>query len=138
MPRTTDAQVRSIISVPKKVTDLTAYIEVANDMVTRLCTASDYSDTTLELIERYLAAHFLAVQYPIAIMERAGSVQALKEHKVHYGLLNTRYGQQACALDSAGNLAASSANVDKGVKKLAVGVSYLGKVPCSVSPGDDC
>ncbi len=138
MPRTTDAAVRAITTVPKKVTDLTPYIEVANNMVTRVCLESDYDDATLELIERYLAAHFLAVHFPISIMERAASVQSLKEHKVALGLMNTRYGQQACMIDTAGNLAAVSANAEKGIKKVQVGLTYLGKVPCSVQSGDDC
>ena len=138
MPRTTEEAVRKIVTVGKKVTDLSQYIEVANDTVTRLCTSSDYSDATLELIERYLAAHFYAVHYPISIMERVGSVQSLMEHKVQFGLMNTRYGQQACVIDSAGNLAAASANAVNGVKKSSPSILYLGKTPCSVNLQDDC
>lgn len=118
MPRTTAALVRKVIKVSKKLSnaDLDAYIEIANPIVTELCTNSGYTDERLEKIERYLSAHFLCVNYPRTTFTGISTLQASTEHKVDLGLRNTRYGQAAIFIDTAGNLAAVD-NTQKTIKK---------------------
>lgn len=102
--------------------DLDQCIETANMMVTDNCTESDYSDAKLELIERYLSAHFYEIISARRKFAAAGKVQQSTESKVDLGLDLTRYGQTAKIIDNAGNLAALD-NALKTVKKgLAVGI----------------
>lgn len=138
MPRTTSDLVKGIISV-RAGDDLSPFIAVANELVTEECvpvkkadgTTPWHSDTRLELIERWLSAHFYAVMRPRAVSEGAGTVQQTTESKVDLGLRVTKYGQQALELDTSGALAALD-NALKTVKKRlpgggAAGVTWLGK-----------
>jgi hypothetical protein len=113
MPRTTPAAVSAIIEVDAAI-DLTPSIETANALVTELCAASGYSAARLELIERWLAAHFYAIRDPRAASEGAGGVSASYQHKVDLHFNQTTYGQQAMLLDTAGNLAALQAMMAQG------------------------
>lgn len=103
MPRTTEAAVQAIIEVDASIS-LTPFIEVANNMVTRVCTDSDYDDDTLELIERWLAAHFYAIRDMRSANEKAGSVGQAFQYRVDLNLANTMYGQQAMMIDTEGSL----------------------------------
>ena len=129
--RTTEAAVALIIEVDDNIA-LTSFIEVSNDLVTRVCadsdymTANGYDATTLELIERWLAAHFYAVRDPRTTQEKAGPVAATYESKVDLNLAITRYGQQAMLIDTGGALAALNGRVTKGKAKITPSVTYLG------------
>lgn len=132
MPRTTYAQVAEIIEIDATITtDAAPFIATANALVTRVCAdkldedgTAYYTDDDLELIERWLAAHFYAIRDPRYASEAAGSVNASYQYKVDLHLAVTTYGQQAMMLDTAGGLAALS----KG-KRRRVGASYLGTDP---------
>lgn len=113
MARTTQENVELIIEVDSG-DDLTPFIAVANDMVTTLCTNSDYGTDKLELIERWLSAHFYTNYKPRAKMEKAGSVSETKQDKVDLGLNSSFYGQTAMQLDTAGNLAAHNRSTQAG------------------------
>lgn len=101
--RTTAEAVEKIIKV-KTGDDLTPFIETANSMVTDLCTDSGYSDEKLELIERWLSAHYYATYKPRTIQESVEGVAEQFEGRTQVGLGNSRYGQQAMVLDYKGNL----------------------------------
>lgn len=103
--RTNHANVANIIDVDEE-DDVSPFIESANMLVTDVCTNSGYSDAKLELIERWLSAHFYAIMRPRAFLEQADVIREQIESKVGLGLDVTRYGQQAKLLDTAGNLAA--------------------------------
>jgi hypothetical protein len=128
MARTTDTAVKALFRKdPKLILD--SFIETASHLVDRACaTAVDsegaayYSDSELELIERWLAAHFYEVAVAPAQQERAGSVGQIKATKVDLGLNLTRYGQQALVLDTAGGL---QALMDAG-SRVTPGVAWLG------------
>jgi hypothetical protein len=122
--RTTDAAVQGIIETDSTIT-LTPFIEVASSMVDDHCVSSGYSAAKLELIERWLAAHFYAVRDNRVHSEKAGSVAQQFQYKVDLGLRVTIYGQQAMLIDSAGNLAAINANSNSGASGVA-SVSWLG------------
>lgn len=133
MTRTTDSAVQGIIDVDTDTYPaLTQFIDTANELVTEVCASvldDDgnvyYSDTRLELIERWLAAHFYAVADPRAAMEKAGPVSQSLQHKVDLNLAVTTYGQQAMLLDTKGGLAALNGQATDGIQRSA-GVVWLG------------
>lgn len=128
MPRTTSALVSGIIQVQEGV-DLTPFIVTANSLVTEVCSDSDYSDTgegsTMEIIERWVAAHFYAMYDAQLSRAKAGSVAVSFQNKIDYGLRLSHWGQTAMILDTAGSLAAlnNSAQVSR---KIRVQIGWLG------------
>lgn len=128
MARTTLDAVRLIAKVKRTVTEtaFAPFIEAASHLVDQCCLESDYSDDTLELIERWLAAHFYHVLDPRRVQERADVISATYEGKTGMSLTFTRYGQQAMLLDVAGNLAALNSEITKGKKKIQGSVTWLG------------
>lgn len=143
MPRTTAAQVKAIIETDSSIivadADLDPFILVANELVTELCTGTAgptpaYTGTRLELIERWLAAHFYCVRDPRSTSESAG-VSVNYENKVDLGLSLSRYGQQAKLLDTAGGLATLDEQTKKGTNR-RVSVSWLGSPPSELTITD--
>ena len=115
--RTTYAAVIKIIEVDVNVTsDLVPFIEVANMLVTDICTNYDtaYTDAKLELIERWLTAHFYAIRDQRKDTERAGPVSESNQYKVDLNLAQTIYGQQAMLLDTEGGLGALNKKITTG------------------------
>jgi len=91
--------------------NLDAFILTANELVTEMCTGTkgpqapnEYSDARLELIERWLTAHFYHILDQRIKTEAAGSVRGEYQHKVDLNLAVTTYGQQAMMLDTNGAL----------------------------------
>lgn len=109
MARVTAADIQEILDVSSDVLtatpDLTPYITAANLLVTDLLGSSSLSDDTLKEIERWLAAHFVAIRDPRTASEKAGSVGESYQYKLGLRLEVTTYGQQAIALDTTGTLA---------------------------------
>ena len=108
MSRTTADAVGGIIEVDSGVSVL-PFIEIANALVEELL-ADLFNDTRLELIERWLSAHFFACEYPRVSAEAAGPVSASYQQRVGLGLELTSYGQQVKILDTSGTLAQLDAN----------------------------
>jgi hypothetical protein len=123
--RTTSVAIASIIEVDSSI-DLTPFIETANLVVTDVCGDFDYTDEKLEMIERWLAAHFYAVRDPRPASEAAGSVSANYQYKVDLNLAVTTYGQQAMLLDTSGGLAALNKRASSG-HGVVTGVRWMGK-----------
>ena len=121
MARTTPELVAGIIEVDTAI-DLSPFILPANELVTELCVPAGYSDERLELIERWLSAHFYAIRDPRPVTERAGSVWFTAQSKVDLFLSVTHYGQQAMMLDTAGGLA----NLNKQKTRRSLSVHWLG------------
>jgi len=137
MARTTATNVKKIIEVDTSIiatdADLDPFIDTANELVTELCTGSNgpklaYSATRLELIERWLTAHFYAIRDPRAKSEKAGSVGVTYQEKVDLNFSVTTYGQQAILLDTNGALA----RLNKG-KGVGISILWLGSTT-TVSP----
>jgi len=127
--RTSYAAVALLIDVDSTIsTDLAPFIEVANSLVTDVCTNYDtpYTDAKLELIERWLSAHFYAVRESRASEQRAVSVSRILQSKVDLGLDVTHYGQQAKLIDTEGGLAALDGRLKSGKAKVTPGISWLG------------
>lgn len=118
--RTTDEAVAGIIEVDSSIL-LDPFIETAANLVDRVAAAdSTVSSATLELIERYLSAHFYTLRDPRPTSERAGPVGASYQSRVDLGLKTSHYGQMAITLDPTGVLKALS----EGTRR--AGVTWLG------------
>jgi len=124
--RTTPALVAGIIEVDVTI-DLDPFIFTASELVTEVCAIAGYSIERLELIERWLAAHFYAIRDPRTTNEKAGSVGASFESKVDLNLALTRYGQQAMVLDTQGGLTALNRSLAGGGSRVA-SVTWVGTV----------
>lgn len=107
MARVTPEEVKEIIDT--ELTDIYAFIQTANILVTDLLVNKGIDVDRLKEIERWLSAHFLAMRDQDAGMTTG---QTIGDTKVFYsrnsgkGLNLSRYGQQAMVLDSTGTLAA--------------------------------
>ena len=113
MARTTDADVGEVVEVDATIS-LTPFITIANELVTELCADSGYTDTRLALIETWLAAHFYLIRDQAVAQEQAGPVQIQYQFKIGLMLAQTKQGQTAMMLDTAGNLAAMSKRMEQG------------------------
>lgn len=109
--RTTAAAVKGIITTSADDTRIENFIEAATAVVDQHLTDDDLTDAQLELIERWLAAHFLAVDDARISSQSAGGVSLGFKHmgQTKTGILSTTYGQQAVVLDPTGKLAALTA-----------------------------
>lgn len=134
MARTTATQVKQIIEVDTGIiasdADLDPFIDVANELVTEMCTGdngpdTDYTSSRLELIERWLTAHFYAVRDPRSRNEKVDVLSVSYEGKTGLGLDHTRYGQQVKMLDTNGGLARMDYANKKGGARGA-SLTYIG------------
>ena len=114
MARTTIELVEGIIDIESTVATLTPFIDAANSIVTEKCLGSSYTETTLTLIETWLAAHFAAVRDMRMASEKADGVSADYQGTTDMYFEATLYGQMAMTLDTAGNLAALQKEIANG------------------------
>jgi hypothetical protein len=125
--RTDDAAVGLIIEADATIS-LTPFIETANALVTELCDVvpAVHDADRLELIERWLAAHFYSVRDPRPASESAGPVASTFMHKVGMHLNLTTHGQQAMMLDTSGALAQWNQDMQTGVNLGSFDVQFIG------------
>lgn len=106
MSRVTDAEVKEIISL-NVLTDTTPFITTANILVTKHLGSSGIPADLLAQIEKYLAAHLVALHPD----ERQLTEQKLGDAQDKYGgsfgdmLSFTQFGQTVKMLDYTGTLA---------------------------------
>lgn len=122
--RTNATAVGKLVEVEAGI-DLDPFMETANALVTEVCVPAGYDDTRLELIERWLSAHFYRIRVPTVDFEKADVVAERRAIKVGYGFDQTTYGQQALRLDTAGGLAKLEAASKEG-KATRVQMLWLG------------
>lgn len=139
--RTTAALVSGIILVQDGV-DITPFISVANQMTTDICTYPQpgqdaslflpYTDgfigSKMELIERWLSAHFYTIFDNQLSHAKAGTVSVGFQYKIDLGLKVSLYGQQVLRLDTYGGLAALD-NVVNAKRQIKVSINWLGHKP---------
>jgi len=103
--RTNATLVAEIIEVDPRI-NLDPFILSASVLVDEIeqNSRSTLTPERLELIERWLAAHFYAMRDPRAETERAGSVGVTYQSKVDLNLSLSHYGQMAIVLDTTGTL----------------------------------
>lgn len=122
--RTTVEAVGLIIDVDSGIS-LTPFIEVANALVTKHCVDGAFTVAELELVERWLAAHFYCVRNPRTTQERAGSVGEGYQSRVDLGFDVTHYGQMAMRLDWSGALSKLNEQAKSG-GRITAGITWLG------------
>ena len=123
--RTTDAAVKLITDVDTTI-DTSPFIEIANALVTEVCYPLGYDDTRLELIERWLSAHFYRVRDPSKSSEGVGPVSESNIYQVGLGFNQTREGQQALLLDTLGGLATLQQTTQDPTKRSTRQMVWLG------------
>jgi hypothetical protein len=130
--RTTDAAVRGIIETVV-TTSLVPFMTAANELVTERCASAlntngspYYSDVRLELIERWLSAHFYTNLDPRATREKISSISESFQSKVDLNLATSHYGQTAMILDTKGGLARLNEDIKKGIKRIDARIEWLG------------
>ncbi len=105
MARVTTKEVKEIIQT--ELTDLTAFITSANVMVTDRLADAGLGDSTLKEIERWTAAHFLAMSnmQPQVEEDKTGDARVkYMQSDLGKWLDATTYGQTAKTLDTSGTL----------------------------------
>jgi len=112
MPRTTAELVEGIIVVDEG-DQLGPFILTANDLVTEICASAGYTVTRLELIERWLAAHFYACYKPRATSETVDDAHEAWQEMPGRGFKSTWWGQQAMRLDTKGGLSKLDAETER-------------------------
>ncbi len=102
----TDDEVKAIIDTD--LTDLVPFIAAAHVIVSEDLTGKGMTVSRLTEIERWLAAHFVAMREDGARLTdvETGDGQYTFGGELGQELKFTRYGQQALLLDNSGTLAA--------------------------------
>lgn len=135
MARVTNVEVEELVEVDSDIS-LDPYILAANELVTELCTDSGYTDARLAMIEAWLAAHFYLMGREQAIaQERVGPISVSFQYEIGKNLSQTKQGQTAMMLDTAGNLASLSKQVEEG-QPGSVSLGWLGKDYSTEDPDD--
>lgn len=129
MARTTAANVGKVVDVDAAI-DLEPFISMANELVTECCVGvndTEYTAVRLELIERWLAAHFYVIRDPRLASEAVGPLREQAQNpQVQMAFHGTKEGQQALLLDTYGGLAALSARTAEGGKKATSAIFWGG------------
>lgn len=116
--RVTAAEVKVLILTSLSDTDVDQFIGTANVLVTEELADKGLSGARLKEIERYLSAHFVTMREESGGIIKTRTGESWDDHgiKVGIGLLETRYGQQAVALDATGTLRRMSSGVTSSFK----------------------
>jgi len=121
MARVTQAEVAEIVEVDDDVWS-DSFITAGNLLVTSECTDSGYSDVQLKEIEKWLSGHFYAMRDQAIDTDRVDVLSTKFQYKIGLFLQQTKQGQAALTLDTAGNLAQLSKRMEDGE---AAGVSVF-------------
>ena len=132
--RTSIANVQGIVDWDANIvgmdgSGLTPFIDTANAMVTAICaTQAAYDTNQLELIERWLSAHFYAQRDDNNRVKSEGAGDANQSFQYPTGdsLNGTVYGQQVLLLDYLGNFSTLQAQIKAG-RAPKVGAIWLGQ-----------
>lgn len=104
--RTTAEAVRAILGVASEV-DVLPFMATANSIITKVetCAGGNLTDADLELLERWVSAHFYSVINPgLTSKSIAGASTSFHRGQLGQGMESTVYGQQALLMDMSGCL----------------------------------
>jgi hypothetical protein len=104
MARVTEAEVEAIIDVDSSIS-ATAFITAANLLIDEVLSGEGMDDDYLKEIERWLAAHFVAMRQRQLKAQWLGTAKEEYIGAVGKGLDFTQYGQTVKLLDTSGKLA---------------------------------
>ena len=130
--RTTEQDVRAIIDTDASLS-IAPFIDAATsltDYVSSKDSDSLLSSTTLEQIEKWLAAHFYAHRDQQYATKKTGQASATFQGKTDMGLNSTQWGQTAKTLDVTGTLR----QLDSGRK---ASLAWLGLPPSEQTNYED-
>ena len=124
--RTTERAVRAILGGHyDNSTGLQPFIDTASSLVDDISAAApSILASRLELIERWLAAHYYEHSDPIASSRSTGKASGQFQGRTEMGFDSTKYGQEAKRLDTSGLLV----KLDQPLRPKA-GCLWLGKQP---------
>jgi len=106
MPRTTPSEVEDIFDTSLDSASLTAWVDVANELVDDIADADpSITATRLEQIEKLAAAHLAASQDQRFESQSGGARSASFQGDTGMGFEGTKHGQAALTLDPTGTLA---------------------------------
>lgn len=114
------------------VTSLTPFIQTASSLVDKVArndVESAHSSSDLELIERWLAAHFYAHADQLMQSESKGRASGSYQGQTAMIFMSTQYGQTALGLDTTGYLAKLQKQAQEGRQSASVvwlGTRYRG------------
>lgn len=134
--RVTVAEVKEISDIDVSLSDaiITVFITTAHILVDKVCDVSDLGADLSKEVERWLAAHFIAIRDVKSSSESVsgggGGVSVGYLSSVGMNLQQTTYGQQALILDTSGGLAALQAESLKG-GKIEVSLKAMGPISTS-------
>lgn len=100
----TPAKVRQIFTTRLTDPQLQVFCDSASDLVADKFANSGLSDSRVERIGLFLAAHFASANSPVMQSERTGPHQWTRQGETGMGLDSTYYGQMAKTLDTTGVL----------------------------------
>lgn len=105
--RVSGTEVKTIITTIKTAAEVENFITPANLLISDVLSGSGFGTTRLAEIEKWLSAHFVAIDDGSARVaeKEIGEAKDKYEGKTDMGLKFTRYGQQAMMLDTTGALA---------------------------------
>jgi len=108
MARATEREVKQIIDTTLTEDEVAPFLRAANLIVSGLCVDHGYSADLLAEIERWLAAHLVAIRDQKTISETVGDASVTFQGTTGEGLGFTSYGQQVKLLDYMGLIAEAS------------------------------
>ena len=105
--RVSEAEVKTLIDTNREVSP---FIDDAHLIVNETLLARGLTEERLKLIEKYLAAHLVALTEERGGLVRFKVGDSSEEYQLDKGagIAQTRYGQQAIDLDTTGTLRAMS------------------------------
>ena len=110
--RVTSEEVAQIIDYDTAaITDISPFITMANMMVNSRIGEGVLAEEVLKEIERWLAAHFVAIRDPRIKSESVDVISTSYQGQTGMGLQATLYGQQAMMLDTTGKLSKTKINI---------------------------
>jgi len=115
MSRVTGANVKEIINTSLSASEVAPFVTSANLIVTERLGGQGVSAAILKEIERWLAAHLVAIrsQDSVSKAEKTGDASITRHGETKMGLDFTPYGQQAKLLDPTGRLESAGKGVAK-------------------------
>lgn len=102
MPRCSTGEVLALMDTALTQEQAAPFLETANIFVTQTLERQGYHAKTLEMIEKWLAAHLICTLDPQIAKEGIDVATVEYDGKMGEGLSGTRYGQQVLLLEYKG------------------------------------
>ena len=112
MARTTEDEVKSIISTTLKTAAINSYIATASLLVDSYLSTTTLSDDVLTEIEKWWTAHLISTTVQrMVTQEKLGDAAVTYAGTYGAGLSSTSYGQMVLMLDASGTLSRAGKQV---------------------------